>query len=368
MNGSSLFFFIQVIYAFALVNVQNHKSLYCAISIDYARKYHGDAHQTLIVPYLTKSNKVVRSPVSCCSESTYKGVRPSGAMLVSEQSTSTDYVSFETAGSDVSFVNTPRAKTLSQASSRKTLSKVRNVVENSGFEQDYLNWYTSNSSGYTTFSIDRANPGAQIKSARVVVTVAGPHSWSSQINRNIYDLEDNNTYILKFMARADANGRKMGANILNPKVYSIYAAKTYLITDQWQTYSLPVSLAAGVNSVLVTLDIGYEAGTFWFDEVTFGKARVTSTPIKPSEKLIPTFTIAPNPIVDQFVLQHNPLEGKIQIYKLTITDMQGRTQWASVLISPAANHPIDVSTLPAGQYVLSVSDGVKQESLKLLKR
>ncbi|GAA4407830.1 hypothetical protein GCM10023187_28930 [Nibrella viscosa] len=77
--------------------------------------------------------------------------------------------------------------------------------------------------------------------------------------------------------------------------------------------------------------------TFWFDEVTFGKVGAAGARIPATEGQMPAFTVAPNPVADQFVLQHQPVQETDKTYTLTITDMQGKTQRAMLLINPAAN-------------------------------
>lgn len=369
MKACLLIFFILVLHPYGLLNAQTYHRLVSDRSVAYVPINQTDANLRIMGSDKVKPDKTDPFSGPFYSAPTDKWAGPAQGTVAAEQGSNTSSLTVGTIEKGLEIFKTTFAHiTPPPIAIRKAISRVGNVLDNSGFEQDYLSWNNINSSGNTTFSIDRVNPAVQNKSARAIVTAAGPHSWSSQINRTIYDLADNNTYILTFMARADVNGRKIGANIVNPKDYSIYETKTYILSNQWQTYSLPVSLAAGVNTVLLTLDMGYEVGTFWFDEVTFGNTGITSTPIKPSEKLMPAFTIAPNPVADQFVLQHQPLPGDNQTYKVTITDMLMRTHWASVLISPTANHPIDVKTLPAGLYILTVTDGVQQKTLKLLKQ
>ena len=94
----------------------------------------------------------------------------------------------------------------------------------------------------------------------------------------------------------------------------------------------------------------------------------SSTRLATTEKPGPVFRVTPNPVADQLTLRQEIPSAAGQTYTLTITDMEGKTRQIMLLVHPGANQPIDVSTLPTGQYLLNLSDGTRREVHKVIKQ
>lgn len=241
--------------------------------VDYVRVYQGDGLIEIVGSAEVERNSTTSYSVPNYQLSTYNWQAPLGATIISGQGTNTVQVkwgAYQNMNVDLKCTfRTPCSGTPIVAT--KSISLVSNVLDNPGFELGYSKWFRNNASGFATFSLDQNNPGQQTQSAKVEIASASPEYWRSQLSRNVYGLSGGDSYEVRFLARSDVPGRIMGVSVLNPVTYSTIGTSTFTLSDQWRSFQFSVDLTSLDTAALLTLDLGHSAGTFWFDDVTFGK-------------------------------------------------------------------------------------------------
>jgi ELWxxDGT repeat protein len=75
-------------------------------------------------------------------------------------------------------------------------------------------------------------------------------------------------------------------------------------------------------------------------------------------------TVYPNPVVSNSVLQ---LTGKVKNISVSITDMSGRKLW-QVVNSDATTVNLPLEKLAAGNYIVAVTNGVENKTIKVVKQ
>ncbi|MEL6866194.1 MAG: T9SS type A sorting domain-containing protein [Bacteroidota bacterium] len=106
--------------------------------------------------------------------------------------------------------------------------------------------------------------------------------------------------------------------------------------------------------------------------------RSKSIAYNPEIEIMTTNIQAPKPSTELIQLSPNPTNGPIHLVlerlstgpvQIGISDMQGRqlSQWTAQLATGQHQIPLDVSDLPAGQYILSILDKDAIQSYRLMK-
>jgi hypothetical protein len=77
--------------------------------------------------------------------------------------------------------------------------------------------------------------------------------------------------------------------------------------------------------------------------------------------------VYPNPATTHVFVSCSPAVFKETMH-LQLLDVSGRILWASETESNAFNAQIDLTPFPVGVYVLQVSDGIRNEYVRVMKQ
>ncbi len=153
-----------------------------------------------------------------------------------------------------------------------------NFWPNYGFEQSYAHWNTRDANGgEANFNITTSDPQEGLLASHVEVITPGQNGWDIQLSRDDVPLVEGTDYSLEFWAKADINGRQLPIAFIDLDDYTGYASTTFTLTNSWAEYSFDFTAPATANG-LFNIDLGGEAGDFYFDDFLF-----TETSLLPIE-------------------------------------------------------------------------------------
>jgi hypothetical protein len=84
-----------------------------------------------------------------------------------------------------------------------------------------------------------------------------------------------------------------------------------------------------------------------------------------SGSLTDGFKVYPNPASSRILVLSNAFSGRVQY---TVVSTNGATMQAGILANPVSETGIDISRLPAGIYVLKLTDGKQTRIQKIMVR
>lgn len=168
-----------------------------------------------------------------------------------------------------------------------------NQWSNPDFEKDLTNWNTSAYSGAAaTFAIATADVQQGTKTLCASVTALGTYPWNAQLSHTAFNVTAGQSYTLTYWVKGDAAGRSFNFAFINATNFAYKAGGSGTTSTSWMkqifTFTPTVS-----ESMIFTIDLGLQTGTYCFDNFVFGKTEL----IIPVE-LIDFQAIAKNKIVD----------------------------------------------------------------------
>lgn len=143
------------------------------------------------------------------------------------------------------------------------------AVKNPGFEEAALSpWVLQvNSAAAGSVALDTRQRQAGSKSARLTVTKASTSAWHVQLAQNGLSLTANQSYTLKFWAKAD---RKRNLQVVMQQgvaPYTSYFVATPALGTGWTLYTYSFK-APATTTAFLTFNVGDGLGKVWVDSVS----------------------------------------------------------------------------------------------------
>ncbi len=244
---------------------------------------------------------------------------------------------------------------------------------NPAFEQDGTNWFLQvDSSGTNTargnIAISTVAPQEGLKSLVATVTaITANQPWNIQAQHNPFYIfkkakavgTGDQSYTLRFWAKADAAGKKVNALVQNKNFSTVAVPNQAQMTlsTTWAPYNYTFTVSAD-DTLRPVVHMGVQTGTFYLDNFELGK---TEDIVSGVDQLVVNndLSVVPNPTTGFFEIRSRETFETVNVF-----DISGRLM--RKFVGNAANQ-YDVSDLPKGIYevtarsknVLSVSKLVK---------
>lgn len=152
-----------------------------------------------------------------------------------------------------------------------------NQIPDGGFESLPLagNWEMElhNNANALMTRVADAYEGEQC--ARITILQPGTESWHLQWKQPALTIEQDSVYVVSFVARSDATREIELAILQNSSPWTWFAGRNFQITTEWCefqfTFRAPAMCA---DNTRLAFSFGLSNGSFWFDNVFFGKPAV----------------------------------------------------------------------------------------------
>jgi len=144
-----------------------------------------------------------------------------------------------------------------------------NLLKNSGFEKGVKYW--NRNIGFTAAAdilLDTLNVHGGKSSLLANVKSLGTNGWDVQVSQRDLSIINGKQYKAAFWAKTDGSIRQLSAAIINSTDYTLYANKTFSVTDSWTQFELTFTAYTSVT-VGFNVDLGSNAGTFYLDDFVF---------------------------------------------------------------------------------------------------
>ena len=152
----------------------------------------------------------------------------------------------------------------------------------------------------------------------------------------------------------------MQVNFLNPTNYTNYAWQNTALTTVWAQYQ-KTFIAPYTGNLLFTQDFGFQTGTFFVDNYTFGRTSQVlleataddRAPFAPTQTDMSAVRVSPNPFAEIFDLNATPGASYM------LLDLVGNLV-ASGQLDAEGNATLALYDKPKGIYLLRVGGIVKK--------
>ena len=88
-------------------------------------------------------------------------------------------------------------------------------------------------------------------------------------------LESGEQYQVSFWAKTEGGSHSINSAVINADTYSVYGGRSFTLTDAWSRHDFNFRATANA-SALFNLDVGIQAGTYWFDDLVLTKTGFTN--------------------------------------------------------------------------------------------
>jgi beta-glucanase (GH16 family) len=149
-----------------------------------------------------------------------------------------------------------------------------NQWENPDFENDLIHWNTAAySGGVANFAITTSNPQKGTKAFCAAVTAVGVNPWYVQLSRSAFNVTAGQSYTLTYWSKGDVVNLPFNFTFINASTFAVYNGGRETASTTWtkHTFTFTPSVSA---SIILTLDIGIQTGTYCFDNFVFGKTEL----------------------------------------------------------------------------------------------
>jgi hypothetical protein len=255
---------------------------------------------------------------------------------------------------------------------------------NPAFEQDGTNWFLQvDSSGTNTargnIAISTVAPQEGLKCLVATVTaVTATQPWNVQAQHNPYYIlpklkaggTGDQSYTLRFWAKADAAGKKVNSLVQNKNygTSALPAEQPMTLTTAWAQYTYTFTMSKD-DTLRPVVHMGLEKGTFYLDNFELGKTEDIVPPAADKNVMISN-----NPAFEQdgtnWFLQvdssgTNTARGNIAIS--TVAPQQGLKCLVGTVTAVTATQPWNVQAQhnPFYQFKKFKADGVTPQSYTL---
>lgn len=204
------------------------------------------------------------------SGATYNWSVPTGASIMSGQTTNQIAVQWGNTSGDVSATIVTACGTESYA---HTVEVSPNLWMNYDFEDGDTHWSTNEFNGAAAdFDLTTMNVQQGATSMCVTTNTLTANRWDIQLGRSNIDLLASENYTISFWAKADANGKDANFAIIYSSNYAYFTGTNFLLTDTWAYYSYSFTAPATASTMHFNFDLGDELGTFCFDDFSFARS------------------------------------------------------------------------------------------------
>jgi hypothetical protein len=154
-----------------------------------------------------------------------------------------------------------------------------NAIVNAGFDSQapVPPWYLEqHAPAFAQLTRDPVLPFDGFASAKVIVSQPDGLDWHIQFKQTGLTVQTDTTYLIRFAARSDAARLISVSAMLDSSPWTSYLWSQVLLTASWRVFTLsfrsPATIPLGIR---LTFQLGAEAGTYWFDDVTFAQTGAT---------------------------------------------------------------------------------------------
>lgn len=154
-----------------------------------------------------------------------------------------------------------------------------NLLANSDFDTNFNNWsfHTTNGAAATQY-LDTQNPHNGAKSVCVDITNLGPDYWDIQILPNTTSVNAGSPYYLSFYAKANTNGKPLNVDFRDTNGHVWQGGTSFTLTTSWTFYDYTFTPPNTAAALSVDFNMGWETGTFCFDDIKFEIPASPNTP------------------------------------------------------------------------------------------
>jgi beta-glucanase (GH16 family) len=250
------------------VGAPDERTVFPAVmEIDYVRVYQLEKDMAVNGPdFLTYDSRSVSYTFPDISGAVYSWNLPGHAEILAGQNTSRISTGWNIFGGTI------KARIQTDKGSYNVGYPVEvsdNLLKNSGFEKGVKYW-----NGSVAFPAaadmrpDTLDVHRGKSSLRISVKTPGPNAWDVQVSQPDLSIEHGKRYTAGFWAKTDGNQGQLNAAIINSTDYTLYATKTFSVTDSWTRFILEFTANASA-AVGFNVDLGSTGGVYHLDDFVF---------------------------------------------------------------------------------------------------
>jgi hypothetical protein len=236
---------------------------------------------------------------------------------------------------------------------------------NPSFESaNYIDKWTPNiPAANGTFSEETAKPQDGLKAFKAVITKLPVNSYETQLLRLGVPLIKDKNYRFTFWGRGDAARKVQFLVQGGAPSYTVYATSTVTTPADgtWQKYTLDYPCTK-TDSVFIALSIGYELGTYYFDNFVFSELIPAGTS-SVAELTRGNYIVSPNPTSNFVEIRNADVSNKEAVKDIQLFDLGGRL----IRRFSHTQTQLDFSDLPNGMYNLRIQTATTLSINKIMK-
>jgi aryl-phospho-beta-D-glucosidase BglC (GH1 family) len=227
-------------------------------------------------------------------------------------------------------------------------------VYTSNFQSSTDGW-TLNKQGGATGQLSNSE-----NALKVTITSGGTEGWHVQLVKNDVALQSGKTYRLSFKAKAETSrsfSAYIGMSVSPWSSYSGYHSLT--AADTFAVYTFIFDMNETVNNARMVFDLGNSNADFTVTEVLLEEI-VLEFPNAVNDVAKVQSRIYPNPVNQKLFIENND-----RFEEAVLFDLSGKILFKTKLTEHTSK--IDVERLRRGIYILELTSGEKQYSVKIVR-
>lgn len=243
------------------------------MEVDYVRIYQKIEDIQIVGAATVEPSTVGAYTVPTIANTTYSWSSAANASISGGQTTPQATVTFSPMES-----NTTLSATLTNSCGTATpqypVTISANQWSNPDFEKDLTNWNTTAYSGaIATFAITTTDVQHATKAICASVTALGTYPWNAQISHTAFNVTAGQSYTLTYWVKGDAAGRSFNFAFINGSNFAYRTGSSRTTATAWtkQIFTFTPTVS---ESMIFTLDLGLQTGTYCFDNFVFGKTEL----------------------------------------------------------------------------------------------
>ena len=198
---------------------------------------------------------------------------------------------------------------------------------------------------------------AENSNLNAIISNGGSETWHVQVVKNQVRLYEGKKYRITFTAKATEERTMTAYTGMSSSPWSAYSEYNGItLADTFKTYAYIFEMDETDLNARIVFDLGTSESDVAFSEIKLEELLVSGTDVITKKSI----KIFPNPVQNKITISGAGNFTSFEIFNLTGEIISsGQIQY---------NRKYDVSELPHGTYIMKVSDGVKPQSLKILKQ
>ncbi len=230
------------------------------------------------------------------------------------------------------------------------------MVLNGEFDLGTTNWTLQNFSGAGSTMSVVTNAGLSGANAlKVCPTNSGTADWNIQLQQQT-PLTVGKSYVLSFMAKADAARTIIAAVQQNPSPYTFYMQQSAGLTTAAKSFSFPFTATATDAESNVKFFFGTNSTCVYLDKVSLKESSVVTGMEETDRNL--SVLVYPNPFEQSFIVD---LSGEYRYQLLNASGIE-------IARGNANGRTTLGKDLQSGIYILNLTTDKQNKTLKLLKQ